>query len=161
MKAEEIITIMKAMEEHDLSSFELCEGNLRLALRRGHEPVILQQNAGAAPLPAMPLPAAANEALKEAPEEKLPEPSKEEASKDKGGNIVKSPLVGTFYAAASPEAEPFVKPGDKVKKGQVLGIIEAMKLMNEIESEFDGTVEEILVNNEDVVEYGQPLFRIA
>ena len=65
MKAEEIITIMKAMEEHDLSSFELCEGNLRLALRRGHEPVILQQNAGAAPLPAMPLPAAANEALKE------------------------------------------------------------------------------------------------
>ena len=69
--------------------------------------------------------------------------------------------MGTFYAAASPEAEPFVKPGDKVKKGQVLGIIEAMKLMNEIESEFDGTVEEILVNNEDVVEYGQPLFRIA
>lgn len=75
-------------------------------------------------------------------------------------NIVVSPLVGIFYSASSPEAENFVKVGDKVKKGQVLGIIEAMKLMNEIESDFDGVVEAILVNNEDVVEYGQPLFRI-
>ena len=76
------------------------------------------------------------------------------------GNVVTSPLVGTFYAAASPDAEPFVKEGDTVKKGQVLGIIEAMKLMNEIESEYDGVVEAVLVKNEDVVEYGQPLFRI-
>ena len=71
-----------------------------------------------------------------------------------------SPLVGTFYAAPSPEAEPYVKVGDTVKKGQVLGLIEAMKLMNEIESEYDGVVEAILVENEEVVEYGQPLFRI-
>ncbi len=75
-------------------------------------------------------------------------------------NVVVSPLVGIFYSASSPEAENFVKVGDRVKKGQVLGIIEAMKLMNEIESDFDGVVEAILVNNEDVVEYGQPLFRI-
>ena len=75
-------------------------------------------------------------------------------------NVVLSPLVGTFYSSSSPDAEPFVKVGDTVKKGQVLGIIEAMKLMNEIESDFDGVVEAILVNNEDVVEYGQPLFRI-
>lgn len=74
--------------------------------------------------------------------------------------MVKSPLVGTFYNAPSPDAEAFVKVGDTVKKGQVLGIVEAMKLMNEIESEFDGTVEQILVENEDVVEYGQPLFVI-
>lgn len=74
--------------------------------------------------------------------------------------IVTSPLVGTFYSSSSPEAEAFVKVGDTVKKGQVLGIIEAMKLMNEIESDYDGVVEEILVKNEDVVEYGQPLFRI-
>ena len=74
--------------------------------------------------------------------------------------IVVSPLVGIFYSASSPEAENFVKVGDTVKKGQVLGIIEAMKLMNEIESEYDGVVEAILVKNEDVVEYGQPLFRI-
>jgi len=76
------------------------------------------------------------------------------------GNVVVSPLVGIFYSASSPEAEPFVKVGDRVKKGQVLGIIEAMKLMNEIESEYDGIVEAILVKNEEMVEYGQPLFRI-
>lgn len=74
--------------------------------------------------------------------------------------VVVSPLVGIFYSAPSPEAENFVKVGDTVKKGQVLGIIEAMKLMNEIESDYDGVIEAILVNNEDVVEYGQPLFRI-
>ena len=77
------------------------------------------------------------------------------------GKTVKSPLVGTFYAAPSPEAETFVKKGDTVKKGQVLGIVEAMKLMNEIESEYDGVVEDILIGNEDTVEYGQPLFVIA
>ena len=71
-----------------------------------------------------------------------------------------SPLVGTFYSSSSPGAEAFVKVGDTVRKGQVLGIIEAMKLMNEIESEYDGIVEAVLVENEEVVEYGQPLFRI-
>lgn len=69
-------------------------------------------------------------------------------------------MVGTFYSSSSPEAESFVKVGDTVKKGQVLGIVEAMKLMNEIESEYDGVVEEVMVGNEEVVEYGQPLFRI-
>lgn len=71
-----------------------------------------------------------------------------------------SPLVGIFYAAASPGAEPFVRVGERVRKGQVIGIVEAMKLMNEIESEHDGEVTEILVNNEDVVEYGQVLLRL-
>ena len=74
--------------------------------------------------------------------------------------VVTSPLVGTFYSSPSPDAENFVKVGDTVKKGQVLGIVEAMKLMNEIESEYDGIVDAILVKNEEVVEYGQPLFRI-
>ena len=77
------------------------------------------------------------------------------------GNEMKSPLVGTFYNAPSPDAEPFVKVGDKVKKGQTLGIIEAMKLMNEIECEYDGVVSEILVDNMDMVEYGQTLFIIS
>ena len=77
------------------------------------------------------------------------------------GNVVKSPLVGTFYVSPSPEEEPFVKVGDTVSKGQVLGIVEAMKLMNEIESEFDGVVKQILVSNEDVIEFGQPLFVIG
>lgn len=74
--------------------------------------------------------------------------------------VVKCPMVGTFYASSSPEKEPFVKVGDKVKKGQVLCIVEAMKLMNEIESEFDGEIVEICVKNEDIVEYGTPLFKI-
>ena len=93
------------------------------------------------------------------------EPVFEETARTGGtpvtGNMIVSPLVGTFYASPAPDAENFVKVGDHVKKGQVVGIVEAMKLMNEIESEFDGVVEEILVSNEDTVEYGQPLFRIG
>ena len=77
------------------------------------------------------------------------------------GKIVESPLVGTFYAAPSEDAAPFVAVGDTVRKGQTLAIIEAMKLMNEIESEYDGTVAEILAKNGKPVEYGQPLFRIC
>ena len=73
---------------------------------------------------------------------------------------IKSPMVGTFYASSSPDKEPYVKVGDKVKKGQVVCIVEAMKLMNEIESEFDGEIVEICVKNEDMVEYGTTLFKI-
>ena len=76
------------------------------------------------------------------------------------GNIVKSPMVGTFYAKPSPTAEPFVEVGQVVKKGETLCIIEAMKLMNEIESEFDGKIKEILVSDGEAVEYGKPLFII-
>lgn len=75
-------------------------------------------------------------------------------------NIVKSPMVGTFYSKPSPNSEAYVTVGQKVKKGDVLCIIEAMKLMNEIESEFDGEVVEILVKDEETVEYGKPLFVI-
>lgn len=75
-------------------------------------------------------------------------------------NLVCSPLVGTFYLAPSPEEDPFVKPGDTVTKGQTIGIIEAMKLMNEIVAECDGTVEKVLAENGEMVEYGQPLFCI-
>lgn len=74
--------------------------------------------------------------------------------------MIESPLVGTFYTAPSEDAAPFVSIGDTVKKGQTLAIIEAMKLMNEIESEYDGIISEILVENGQAVEYGQPLFKI-
>ncbi len=77
------------------------------------------------------------------------------------GNFVKSPLVGTFYAAPAEDAEAFVHVGDVVKKGQTLAIVEAMKLMNDIETDYEGTVLEILVKNGDTVEYGQPLFAIG
>ena len=81
--------------------------------------------------------------------------------KETTGNVVKSPMVGTFYSKPSPDAEPFVEVGQVVKKGQTLCIIEAMKLMNEIESEFDGAVKEILVKDGETVEYGKPLFVIG
>ena len=87
--------------------------------------------------------------------------NKDQPARDEpAGNIVKSPLVGTFYAAPSEDAAAFVQVGDKVKKGQVLAIVEAMKLMNDIESDFDGEVKEILAENGQPVEYGQPLFVI-
>lgn len=74
--------------------------------------------------------------------------------------VVKSPMVGTFYASPSPKDAPFVKKGDKVRKGDVLCVVEAMKLMNEIESEFDGEIVEVCVNNEEMVDFGSPLFKI-
>ena len=93
----------------------------------------------------------------EAPKAEVPAKEENEVR----GKVVESPLVGTFYAAPAEDASPFVSVGDQVKKGQTLAIVEAMKLMNEIESEYDGTITEILVENGEAVEYGQPLFRIA
>jgi acetyl-CoA carboxylase biotin carboxyl carrier protein len=97
--------------------------------------------------PAGGMPAVAEEAPAAAPKEQLVE--------------VKSPMVGTFYAAAEPGAKPFISVGDRVATGKVVCIIEAMKIMNEIESEFSGVVREVLVQNAQPVEYGQVLFRIA
>lgn len=84
----------------------------------------------------------------------------EESSTKPEGKLVLSPLVGTFYTAPAEDADPFVAVGDTVKKGQTLAIVEAMKLMNEIESEYDGVIEEVLVENGKPVEYNQPLFRL-
>ena len=92
--------------------------------------------------------------------ENLQNGTKENTENQKEGNIVKSPMVGTFYLKPSPTDEAYVQVGKEVKKGDTLCIIEAMKLMNEIESEFSGKVLEILVNDGEAVEYGKPLFRI-
>lgn len=90
-------------------------------------------------------------------------PIEEVAQKEevKEGNIVKSPMVGTFYSKSSPTSNPYVEVGSEVKKGTVLCIVEAMKLMNEIESEFNGKIAEVFVEDGTPVEYGQPLFRIV
>jgi acetyl-CoA carboxylase biotin carboxyl carrier protein len=88
-------------------------------------------------------------------------PKAEAKPADKPGVLVNSPFVGTFYRAPSPESPPFVEVGAKVKKGQTLCIVEAMKLMNEIEAETDGTVAEIFAQNATPVEFGEPLFRIV
>lgn len=151
MEINEIMKLIQAVSDYGLSSFELEEGNIKIALKREKETVIVGGTVGSEPITQA---ASATGILQSGIEELS---VKSNIGSD---NIVNSPLVGTFYSAPSPDSEDFVKVGDQIKKGQVLGIIEAMKLMNEIESDFDGVVEAILVNNEDVVEYGQPLFRI-
>lgn len=165
MEINEIMKLVQAVSDYGLTSFELEEGNMRISLKREKEVVegipvsaagVLPVNAaGVIPVNAAVLSAAGGNPAANTTDESVQK--KEDIGSDQ---VVTSPLVGVFYAAASPDAEAFVKVGDTVKKGQVLGIIEAMKLMNEIESEYDGVVEAILVKNEETVEYGQPLFRI-
>lgn len=167
MKVEQVLQLIQAVSDSELTEFKYEEDGVKLSLKKtGGKIVQVQAPAVApavvqaapavipapAPVPAAPAPAAEAPAAGGAAgaEEELP-----------AGNIVKSPLVGTFYAAPAEDAEPFVKVGDSVKEGQVLAIVEAMKLMNEIESDFTGTVKEILVENGQAVEYGQPLFVIS
>ena len=94
-------------------------------------------------------------------QENLSQDNQNERSVNFSHNEILSPMPGTFYSAPSPEAELFVKPGDTVKKGDTLCIIEAMKIMNEIEAESSGVISEVLINNGDPVEYNQPLFKIS
>ena len=152
MEFDKIIELIHAVSESNLTEFHMEDGDLKISMGTNKE---TKQVVVSAPVPvAAPQP--------EAVQMTAAVPQTEAAQeKQVEGNVVKSPLVGTFYEASSPESEPYVKVGDTVKKGQVLGIVEAMKLMNEIESEFDGTVKEILVKNEQMVEYGQPLFVIG
>lgn len=170
MNVDEIIKLMQAVSDNGLTSLELKEGELKLSLKREKEmPQIVTVSAPSADVASMQMAAvqsglAAPSMMSPAmmPQGVMPQAAQDTAAgADIGSDkVVTSPLVGTFYNASSPDAAPFVQAGDTVKKGQVLGIIEAMKLMNEIESEYDGVVEAVLVNNEEVVEYGQPLFRI-
>ncbi len=106
-------------------------------------------------------PGGASENASERTSERASETAPERAQENPEGHYVTAPLVGTFYASPTPDAPAFVKAGDSVKKGDVLCIVEAMKFMNEITSEFDGTVAEILAKDQAMVEYGQPLFRIV
>ena len=167
MEIKDIVTLIEAVSKNNLTSFVLEENGTKLSLKREkeRETVVTAVPApGFAPVSAAPMmsqPPAAFQVSGASEASGAETPAANAESRDiASGNTVSSPLVGTFYASPSPDAEPFVKTGDRVKKGQVLGIIEAMKLMNEIESEYDGVVEAVLVNNEEVVEYGQPLFRI-
>ena len=162
MNIDEIIQLIQAVSENKLTSFELEEGNMKLSLKcKKEHPQILTVSAPSmdqASVRMINTAMAAGTGVYPVPAQEAPALA---AGVDIGSDkVITSPLVGTFYASSSPDADAFVKVGDTVKKGQVLGIIEAMKLMNEIESEYDGVVEAILANNEEVVEYGQPLFRI-
>ena len=154
MEIKEIIELIKAVSENSLTSFELEQGNTKISIKKKGPKVV--RVAGAAGSGS----GAAEEIVTVLDTQAEPAAAPQMAADINSDKVITSPLVGTFYSASSPDAEPFVKEGDTVKKGQVLGIIEAMKLMNEIESEYDGVIEAVLVGNEEVVEYGQPLFRI-
>lgn len=180
MTIDDIVRLIQVVSDNGLTSFEYEEGNQTLILKKKKKknvaqapvaPVVISQPAAPVVSPmAVAVPTAdaglttlAGKGLfapSSSETEKADETEKEEKLDIGSDKVIVSPLVGTFYSASSPDADPFVHVGDTVKKGQVLGIIEAMKLMNEIESEYDGIVEAILVENENVVEYGQPLFRI-
>ena len=149
VKIEEMKELIQAVSDSEVDEFKYSDDKCSVRISKNKTQFV---TAEAVPAPAGPLaPPPAPAAAPAAPA------VQEEAEAVIEGNQVKAPLVGTFYAAPSEGADPFVSVGDKVEKGQVIGIVEAMKLMNEVESEFAGTVAEILVENGEMVGYGQPL----
>ena len=169
MKVEQILQLIDAVSASELTEFKYENDGVKLSLKKttGKEvTVIPAAPVASAPIPAAPIPMAAPAPTPAATPAAAPVGAAETASAAEtpaapAGSVVKPPLVGTFYAAPAEDAAPFVKVGDSVKEGQVLAIVEAMKLMNEIESDFSGTVTEILVENGQAVEFGQPLFVIS
>ena len=149
MEFEKMIELIKTVSDSNLTQFQIEEDGFKLSMKTDKQSKVVVQKQESIPKE---IQSVAMDEIK---------PAEQKEIKKAEGNVVKSPLVGTFYSASSPDSAPFVKVGDMVKKGQVLGIVEAMKLMNEIESEFDGVVKEIQIENEQVVEYGQPLFVIG
>src|ERR1700733_418075 len=157
----EIERLLQFMEKHGLEEFEYKRKGLRIWLKKpsAHAPLAY------APMPPPEIVvASAHHAAPAAKSESAMARAREAAAEaqrsDENLHVVKSPIVGTFYAAAGPDSEPFVAVGGKVDSGQTLCIIEAMKLMNEIESDVAGEVVRIFVENGQPVEYGEPLFGI-
>ncbi len=146
MDISQIRKLIRLIQSTDVSEIEVSEGGQTVRICR---------NTGSQVMPAPQQPAAAQPPAMPTPQPQEPQPEAEHVE-----HVVTSPMVGTFYRAPSPEADPFVTEGSKVKKGDTLCIIEAMKLMNEIEAEYDGIVEKVLVENATPVEYGQGLFVI-
>jgi acetyl-CoA carboxylase biotin carboxyl carrier protein len=155
MDFDEITKILDMMREHELSEFELERENFKIRLRKhggGHW-------VSAAPQPQM-APAPPNPGVQAAAAAAAGVPVLSAAEEEMEFAVVKSPIVGTFYRAPEPDAKPYAEVGDTVKKGQVLCIIEAMKLMNEINAEIDGEVVKVYVENGHAVQYGERLFAI-
>lgn len=143
MNLKEIRNIVELMNEHELTYFHLEEEGVNLKLKKGAE--IIQAPVAAAPL---------------APIAAAPTTATPAAAEEPAGSAISAPMVGTFYTASSPEASPFVKVGDTVNIGQPLCIIEAMKVMNEIEADQAGTIIAIVAKDGEPVQFGDPLFRI-
>ncbi len=147
MSLERIKELLALMDEHGLAELELAEGEFKVRLKKNTGPELVAMPAIAPVMNAAPPVAAGAEPTAAAAE-------------DAGLVPIKSPIVGTFYHAPTPEADPFVKEGDRVGKDSVVCIVEAMKIMNEVQAGLSGTIEKILVENGEPVEYGQPLFMV-
>ena len=161
MNLKEIKELIQFLKEEDIAEFELERGDVKVRIKRAgldHPPVEARfLTIPATPSPAPELRAAADASSGASPAAAAKEPA---PSTEEGLHTVRSPIVGTFYEAPSPGAPPFVKPGDMVEVGQLLCIVEAMKLMNEIEADVAGEIVKRLVSNGQPIEYGQELFLI-
>ncbi|GAA0346083.1 acetyl-CoA carboxylase biotin carboxyl carrier protein [Streptomyces gulbargensis] len=164
LKVQEIREIIKLMDQSSIDEIEYEFQGTRLQLKKNGGAVSSPVNAPAVKAEAQqpaPQPVAVQPQVVQEPAPQ-PEVKQEVAQPKVEENLVeiKSPMVGTFYQASSPDAEPFVKIGSKVSSSTVVCIVEAMKLFNEIEAEVNGEIAEILVKDGELVEYGQPLFRV-
>lgn len=145
MDLEKIEGLVKIIENSSLTEFSIKDGETKITMSKlTHPPVI------AAGVPTAPMATAAAQ----------PAAAEEKAEAADEFELILAPIVGTFYSAAAPDVPAYVKVGDHVKAGQTVCILEAMKLMNEIEADYDCEIEAVLVSNEQKVEYGQPLFRV-
>ena len=151
MDIRKVKKLIELLEESGIDEIEIKEGeeSVRISRNSNRGMAMAPQQYAPAPMPVAPAPAPAQEAAPAAP-----------ASNEPDGHKVKSPMVGTFYRASSPESKPFVEVGQSVKAGDPLCIVEAMKMMNQIEADKSGTVVAILVDNAEPVEFDQPLFVI-
>jgi len=157
MNQKELKELIEFLIEKDIAEFELERGDVKIRIKRAGEPGAAPSAMPAPPTVAVPIastPAVANSSVVASPAKEATPPAEDKL------HVVRSPIVGTFYEAPSPGAPPFVKVGDTVEAGQVLCIVEAMKLMNEIESDVGGEIVKKLVANGQPVEYGQELFAI-
>lgn len=158
MEYNHILELIKTVSESNLTNFHYEEGNVKIHMSSGD--VMMMDQGFTTTVNAEAVAPAVQSVAAEAVAQSVSEEASvaDKKSAVASGKTINSPLVGTFYAAPSEDAEPFVKVGDRVKKGQIIAIVEAMKLMNEIESEYDGVITEILVDNASGVEYGEALF---
>ena len=155
MDLDQLKQILDLVREHELTEFEVEQGGLRLKIRKDASGAFAPLTAASAPAMSLPLPGAPAPAPAAAPVPLAPA-----AEVDIELAVVKSPIVGTFFRSSEPGAAPFVDVGTTVRKGQVLCIIEAMKLMNEIDSEYEGEIVNVYVENGQPVQYGERLFAI-
>ena len=150
--------LVEFLKEQEVAEFDLDRGDLKIRLK------FSQPAAPAAPImaiaPAAPAVAATMPLMSPAAPAAAPQPAAPAADPDAGLHLIKSPIVGTYYGSPSPGAAAFVSPGDHVEKGQVVCIVEAMKLMNEIEADASGEIVKSMVTNGQPIEFGQPLFSV-